>query len=466
MKMVPGSSENNSDVTAIHLATKSELRGICLPSSRRGRGQVKAATQVGGAEGEKGGRTTNSPPAKVGTVPGFFPKILASGVDSLVLTIDVVWHDTSFFEYLDSQKAIAKQEDKDTSVFIGNREGEERLLLNLKPFGHKGHEWVLLGEEYALSIGNWLEPKSRPSINATIRSETLWSRGPEKAVDILLNLLRLSGAHIQTVKPSRVDLCVDYLMPEKRWSKNLERYMVKRATKCSSFTLHNVFSGFSIGQKKLVGRLYDKPLEIRQRSQKLWMYDVWGLDSVPEGYRIVRVEGQFRREVIKELGIDSASDLFRCLDNLWAYFTRIWLKFQNNPGKHHLARKTLPFWATIQNGFYGVQNARPLLRCQVSNAREKQLAAQNYGTLGSLIALRQEVKGIALGQETTLVESLAVLGRAFEQQGKNDFELNIDIMDKRGKYHKATEKMIETQKQRQELGFPCNLPPIDLNTKE
>jgi len=401
---------------------------------------------------------TNSPPSKVKRIPAKPSSVLASGVDSLVLTIDVSWSDTSFFEYLDSQKAIAKQEKKDIAVFLGDRESENRLLFSLKPFGHKGHEWILQGDGYSLTIGAWLEPQSRPGINATIRSETLWSLGPEPAVNILLDLLVSSGARIRKVKFSRVDLCLDYLMPEKQWSKNLKKYKVCRSRCSCNWDDFGSLATLMVGKTKVVGRLYDKPLEIRQKSKKFWMYDVWGLDSVPEGFLIIRIEGQFRREAIKELGIDSMTALFGCLDNLWAYFTRSWLKFQNNPGKHHLLRKTLPFWKTIQNGFYGVQDAHPLIRCKSLQTKKKQIAAQVYGLLNSFIAIEQEEADAAIGQETTLNNSFARLGNYLKQDGKNEFEFNIDIVSKRAKYNKAKAKMSKTYFQRQELGFPCNLP--------
>ena len=402
---------------------------------------------------------TISPPSNVIPDSRYPLKILASGVDSLVLAIDVIWEDETFFDYLHEMKAMAKEEDTDIAVTLGDREGVAPLLLSVRPFGSDGYEWLLQGSDYTLKIGKWLEPKSRPSIMAQIHSEALWSLGPEPALDVLLSLLAVSGAQIQKVKPSRVDLCVDYLMPERQWSPNLVKYSVTRAAKCTPHYRHKVLTGITIGDgSKVSARLYDKPLEINQKSKKFWMYEVWGIEAVPEGKRIIRVEGQFRREAIKTLGIDSAADLFGCLDNLWAYFTRKWLKFANNPEKHQLSRKTLPFWRTIQNGFFGVQNAEPLIRCQSLQTKKKQLAAQAYGTVNSFLAIEQEERGMPLGHDTTMKEALDSLGHYFEQNGKNDFALEIDTLNKRAKYHKAKAKMIEVKRRRQELGFPCNLP--------
>ena len=408
---------------------------------------------------------TISPPSKVENVPAFPSPVLASGVDSLDLAIDVIWQDESLFDYLQDMKALAKQEEQEIPVIIGDRGGECRLLLSIKPHGSGGYEWLLHGSDYSLNIGKWLKPISRPSILAKIHSEPLWALGPQQAVAILLSALQQSGAQIQVVKPSRVDLCVDYLMPEKLWSVGLLKNIVTRAASCAPHLRHKILTGISIGRGKVAARLYDKPLEISQKSKKFWMYEIWGVSAAPEGYRIIRVEGQFRREAIKQLGIDRIDDLFSHLENLWAYFTQRWLKFQNKPGKHPAARKNLPFWNIIQGGFFGVQGAAPLVRCRSIQTKKKQLAAQAYGIFNSFIAVEQEERDLPLGHETTLGRSLDSLGGYFHKSGKNDFELGIDILGKRAKYHKATAKMLETQQQRQALGFPCNLP-LNLNTKD
>lgn len=444
----------------IPLASYSQMSGRCLPSSplQGGSGQAMAATPSGHADMDNGGRTTISPPSKVDPLPSKPSPVLASGVDSLVLAIDVTWEDASFFDYLQCQKAIAQQEEKEAAVFLGDRESGEGLLLAIKPYGGKGYEWILQGHDYTLIIGNWLEPKTRPSIMVQIHSVALWSSGPEAAVDSLLRLLSLSGAKIKTVKPSRVDLCVDYLMNQRLWSMNLLKYQVTKASGAAIYFRHRVLTGIGIGSGKIAARLYDKPLEIKQKSQKNWMYTIWGVDSVPDGCRIIRAEVQFRREVIKELGINAIADLFGHLDNLWAYFSKDWLRFENNPHKHHLSRKALPFWAHIQKGFFGVQGACSLIRCQSLQAKRKQLAAQAYGLLNSFIATEHEEMDAPLGYETTLENSLDSFGRYLQHEGKNEFEMNIDILAKRTKYHKVTAKMIAAHQQRKAMDFPCNLP--------
>jgi hypothetical protein len=214
--------------------------------------------------------------------------------------------------------------------------------------------------------------------------------------------------------------------------------------------------GFSFGKGNIAARLYDKPLEISRKSKKFWMYLVWEIEEVPKGFKIVRPEFQLRREGLKSYGIDTLDDLLTNIDKLWSSCTRDWLKFQSNPGKHHTQRRTLPWWEKIQNGFLGVQNATPLIRCRAINAQQDQLFSQAYGLLVALSALDQELYGKALDSELSLVSLMTSFLEMAERKGKNDFSLSVDILDKRARYHRAYSKMYKANEERLKLGQPTN----------
>jgi len=397
---------------------------------------------------------TISPPSKVKS-PSISPyQILASGIDTLVLAIDVIWGNESFFEYLAEMKSLSIKDDKDTAIIIRNQNDHELWLCSIKPHGSKGYEWILTGSEFTLKIGNWLEPKSRPSIMAQIHSEILWRIGAHEAVDLLLQILIRSGASGLTVKPSRVDLCVDMTFPKTLWSVDLMPLRVTRACYAAPHYFNNDMTGISIGKSKVSARLYDKPFEIGLKSKKFWMFDVWGIEGVPQDIKIIRVECQFRREAIKELGIESIDELFKHIDNLWAYFSRKWLKFQDNPGKHHNQKTTFDWWKIVQIGFFGVQNATPLIRCKAVSAKKKQLFAQTYGTMNSMIAIDLDEKDLPLQHETSLEQCFSDFLDYAKEDGKNEFELNIDILNKRAKYKRLNAKMLEVDRKRKTLGFP------------
>lgn len=408
---------------------------------------------------------TISPPSKVAPESLKPLSVLASGVDSLNITINVNWENDSFFQYLAAQKEIAKIYGGPIAVKLAGSSQVETLLFQIQPYGSKGYEWVLNGNDYSLKIGNWLEPISRPSIVAEIRSETLWALGPITAVETLLNLLNNAKASFESIKASRIDLCVDILLPEKTWDLNLIKYAVSMAALKSPYFYYASLTGISIGRGKVSARLYDKPLEIRQKSKKFWMYDLWGITEIPEHLKLIRVEVQFRREALKSLGLETLSDFFQHPENLWAYFSKDWLKFQNNPGKHHTQRHTLPFWKVATNGFLGVQNPEPLIRCKSLSTKKSQHIAQAAGLLNSLIAIEQEESNLPLEHETSQAESLRRFGKALTGTGKTDFEHNNDILIKRAKNNQTRIKMAEVQEKRMALGFPCNLPIEPPNPK-
>ena len=287
-----------------------------------------------------GGQTTISPPSKVKNDRLRPFTVLASGIDTLVLAIDVNWKDESFFQYLAEMKEKAIAEDKEIGIEIRNDLGSIFWKGTIKPHGSKGYEWIITGTDFSLIIGNWGKPRSKPSIMAQVSSEGLWRLGPVVAVDFLVELINCSGGKIVSNKISRVDLCIDITFPAKIWSPNLANYCVSRATHTATHFNNRKLTGLSIGKKKISARLYDKPLEIKQKSKKFWMFNIWGIRSVPDSLKVIRIEFQLRREVIKDLGLDQVDSLFSHCDNLWAYCSKEWLKFQSRPGKHHTQRKT------------------------------------------------------------------------------------------------------------------------------
>ncbi len=84
-------------------------------------------------------------------------------------------------------------------------------------------------------IGNWAIPISRPSVMVTIRSETLWRLGVRKSIQLILDYLVSAGGRIASIKLSRVDLCVDVILPESLWSVDLLKFSVSR---CNKITVH------------------------------------------------------------------------------------------------------------------------------------------------------------------------------------------------------------------------------------
>ncbi len=402
------------------------------------------------------GLMTISPPSKVNT-DTTHAQILASGLDSLNLAIDVHWADSELFDYLNHLKDIAKSTRNETPGFFVYGENKIKWQFTLKPHGSKGYEWLIQNKEFTLLIGSWKTPQSKPSIMAEIRSETLWHLGAKSAVEMIILILISQGGTKISLKPSRADLCVDVLLLEKFWNMELLKYAVTRSTYMAPHFNHRKMTGLSIGKGKISARLYDKPLEIRQVSKKLWMYDIWRIKEVPENRKIIRVEFQLRRELLTQLAIKDIDNLFEYLGNLWSYCSQRWLKFQTNPGKHHTQRQDLPWWKIVQNGFEGAQGKNPLIRSKAAGFDISQNFAQSIGHIRALIA------GLIAGHyldeyvPAEIEWGLNFIARKVNETEEQQDEFSASVKEKLAKIHRSISRHVEAESRRKELNLPTTL---------
>lgn len=364
-------------------------------------------------------------------------EVLSSGIDTVVLSFDVGWKDTELFKYLEEIKKLAQESSVDYPGSLPHFKQNEKWPFVIKPNGSKGYSWILVNNDYTFKIADRQEPGTRPNMMAEIRSEALWRLGPQEAIEIADKLIQASQGLVVEAKPSRIDLCLDYMMPEKYWNQSLLDYVVTRATDFSPYYHHRVLNGIRIGKGDISARLYDKPLEISQRSKKLWMYDIWALDEIPPGQKIIRIEFQLRRPVLKELGLNSDNDLVKKAPGIWAYCTGEWLKFMDRPGLHHTQRKTFEWYKHIQEGFQGVQDAVPAIRNKVVRADKDRLIRQANGLIISLKAIDQGERGINHGKPLTMTDAIITYAQEIANHQMENEDIEERLKKKRSRYHRV-----------------------------
>ena len=288
-----------------------------------------------------------------------------------------------------------------------------------------------------MRIGNWREPGTRPSIMVEIGSETLWRQGPLEIVKKVLDIIEANHGIVQEVKISRVDLCVDLLLEAAEWDDmKLRQERVCRGRKVGLYLDGDIFETFSTGVGDIRARLYDKIREIESVSKKTWMYDIWGVKAseIKEDERVIRVEFQIRREIIKELGAGKGDEFFKKIDEVWSYCTRKWLQFKDGYGNEHKLRKTLPWWKVVQDGFYGVQNAVPAVREKAIKIDERQLTAQIRGLTSSLTALEMEVRKLDPLNFKDIERCMKAVIARQRFKGEKLVEFQETVLRKRPKY--------------------------------
>lgn len=408
---------------------------------------------------------TISPPSNVKLNPGEPARVLAAGIDTLALSINVNWLEAGTLSKLAELKAEAEARDAPVPGVLHLTDGSGAWLFTVKPYGAKGYAYLLDSGEMAWSVGNWMHPRSRPSVFATIRSETLWTHGPDACVDRIVALIAAGNGEIVDVKVSRADPCVDILLRESDWDREIREHLVTRADHRAPYFAGKRRTGIQIGKGQVSARLYDKPLEITMKSNKVWMYDVWGIASIDDDHRIIRVEFELVREGIKRLGIDSYADLRALLPNLWSYCTQKWLRLADDPSEHHSCQSLLPWWPTVQNGIPGAQAANPLIRAIAVKADAEKLCKQMLGYLTSLVALHRQGELIGRDEVLDLASHLPMIIDILRRHGWDNDEFTERVKCKQTQHLRHREKFAAAVRARATLGvsLKASHPPGSLS---
>jgi hypothetical protein len=100
--------------------------------------------------------------------------------------------------------------------------------------------------------------------------------------------------------------------------------------------------------------IYDKTKEITV-SRKDWMHEVWRSNGWDGESRVTRVEFRYKRECLREMGVEEAFAFLDQLPSLWAYSTKQWLRHTLPTTDHNKARwPTSPLWEQVQQAtFFG-----------------------------------------------------------------------------------------------------------------
>lgn len=395
---------------------------------------------------------TISPPSNVRLSSDEPARVLAHGIDSLVLAVDVKWQDEKILEALARLRDESAQEDSEIPGRLKVGDGSGDWLFTVKPHGAKGYAYLLESGEMSWRVGDWMTPQTRPSVMVSIRSETLWTHGPQAVVDRICAIISAHSGEIVTCKVSRVDLCVDVLLPAEAWNRDVQDNLVTRAEHVAPYFSKQTLTGIQIGKGNMVARFYDKVREIAVKSNKIWMFDVWGIDSAADDHRIIRVEFEVKREGIKALGLDSFNDLTRALPNLWAYCTQRWLRLADDPRKHATRQKLLPWWSVVQGGFKGAQEANALIRAKAIKADGSRLATQMLGYMTSLVALHFQGDMIAPDETLDLASYTALVMDTLRRAGWDDAEFTERVKRKQAKFQRHAEQFKAAERARAAAG--------------
>lgn len=376
-------------------------------------------------------------------------KALLSGVDSLVLALDMRWRGDKFFHQLDALQQRARTYKRPAPGQLQTKDQRHALMFEVLEHGHDGYRWILNSTEWSIQLSSALQPQSRPNAVVKLSSEGLWLHGIAESIDRVFELLRSVEGFVIKPRASRVDICTDFQLPEEMWHKDLIEHRVGHIKKNTIHLGFDTLEGFRLGKGKFLARIYDKPLEIKDVSKKYWFYDLWKIETVPDDQRIIRVEFQVRREGLKQLAVDTVWDFVNHPRSLWDYCAR-WLQLCKDRHAPKRDRALLPFWETVQNGFLGGQSGAPFIRAKMVNTKRRQLDLQLVGQATSLLAIKCTTAHPSLRIE----DQGALVQESAKRLGMTDAQFSEKVQMKIAKRPREQEKFDLAQAIRAATNIP------------
>lgn len=333
--------------------------------------------------GSSGAPPSNTAPANYTDDPGN-PLLLRQGVDSLYLSYpgDLAsgWNQRLQGLKL-AARAQAEIEQGQAQVRIGDH------LLEVSDRGQGRFAFVLVDNCYRLALSS-SQSTSLPLAYVQLSSDCLTALGVEAAEADLAYIVNTLGHVRAPANLSRVDVFADFVsaVPMDAWS---PQAWVTRAHQINSHHVQGRFSGWSIGLGGVVAaRLYDKTLEL-ERSRKDYLKPLWTAAGWKEGQTVWRLEFEFKRQALKELGVSQIGDLREALGPLWRYATQTWLRLTvPNPADDNQSRWPLhPLWAALSDIPWGDAPSQPLSRVRKERApSDEALFINGLGGITSFMA--------------------------------------------------------------------------------
>ena len=261
---------------------------------------------------------------------------LASGIDALYLSGRAQLSD-SLLDGLEAAKSRAQASGESVAFEFGG------VAFEVAPHGWGRYPYRLAHQHGLIGLTG---SSHLPAVRVQLRAEFIHGLGAEGAAQVFVDVLGWALGRLE-LTVSRADLFADF----QGWPLTAEdrTRFVTRATHRNTFEKHGLLRGLVFGRRTggaLSARIYDKTAEMA-KSGATWLLDEWGAAYQPDE-RVLRVEFEFGRTVLRELGVNRLGELFAKLGGLWAYATEDWLSFRSVGADDTKSRwDVAPEWASV-----------------------------------------------------------------------------------------------------------------------
>jgi len=358
-------------------------------------------------------------------------KAIFKGVDSLYMSYKGALK-IGLNECLEERKKLAQSDNEMEQALAKIEIGEH--VFEVIDRGAHGYSFILVDKWYRIQISA-SRKKVLPSVYVKISSELLTCYGTDRSINKLRAIVEKLLVKIEGETVSRVDLFVDFTTDEEL-DKIEDKSWVAKAKNHASYRHCGLFTGMSIGLGGVISaRIYDKTLEIGV-SHKDYMKEIWGKRGWDKLQKVWRLEFQLKRRCLKEMYINTYSDLMEKANDVWVYCTDQWLRLVVNDDTVNRARwETNPMWKKIQGVRVNEGKITGILR-EVEKSRvpsDKTMFQNGMGYLTSFAAK----EGFDNVNSETVISFLDIGRKYLEErtQGKVDDYLKTKISNKKKKYN-------------------------------
>lgn len=337
------------------------------------------------------------------------PKLLLHGIDTIQCAY-YLQKSESMGAYIDyallaeQKESIRQSKKKDpVPVVLGNSE----FLLH--PYGSSsGYPLILTNADCKVEMGEF----NMPNFFVTFTSEALWRESAYVLHEKFLGWADSVGYRPMIKESlSRVDFCFDYKLPAIDFT---EDYFVSYSKKDSKHRECGVVQTFTIGKDDIMLRVYDKIAEIRQQSDKVWFFTLWGEDT-----DVWRIEWQIRKAILKAFGITSFDELQERRGDLLHYlaYDHDTLR-QPNEDTNRSRWPLHPLWKDLQekiDDLYHLPVCKVMAKEAILNERMMQMAISVYGYLKRVAAvscIQQNAEHLSLND--SVIRIVEIIDKIYE----------------------------------------------------
>lgn len=305
-------------------------------------------------------------------------RVLAAGVDTIHASAP-----GALVPSLRQELGELRSHAGDNGMAIGLGTNPDGFIL--QPHGWRGYPIWLRSARIELMLGA-VDPF--PPVFLQWHSPFIHTHGLEAAVSSVEGWLDDAVMEVRgPLRAARVDLYCDF----QGWvpmARDLDHFTC-RAVSRRLFEVHSQahmsgrhFSGFTFGRGDVVGRIYDKSLEMGVRGER-WLEAVW--QGREPGEPVWRVEFQFRRRALRRFGLETLQQALNSRQELWGYGME-WLSLRRPRADSNRSRwEEAPVWALLRRAQLGSPSS-PLVRLAVGSASQDRLVRGFVGYATSLAA--------------------------------------------------------------------------------